>query len=59
MYVIIKNIANKETRKILPVILLNGKDEIWEFDTEEDAEKYRELFEKNSDSGYKYVVKKI
>lgn len=51
--------TNKENGKILPVILLNGKDEIWEFETEEDAEKNRELFEKNSDSGYKYVVKKI
>ena len=59
MYVIIKLINNDKTKKVLPVIILNGDSEIWEFDTEEEAEKMREIFETNSDSNHKYEVKKI
>jgi hypothetical protein len=59
MYVIIKYVENKQTGVALPVILLNEKDEIWEFETLEAAEAMRELFERNSDSGHKYTVKKI
>ncbi len=59
MYVIIKNIEDKRTKKILPVILLNKDSEIWEFDTEEDAEKMKEIFQTNSDSNHKYEVKKL
>lgn len=59
MYVIIKLIQNKKTNKVLPVIILNRDTEIWEFDTLEEAEKMREIFETNSDSNYKYEVKKI
>lgn len=43
----------------LPVILLNSQEEIMEFDSYESAEDVRVLFEKNSDSGHKYIVKKI
>jgi hypothetical protein len=41
------------------VILLNGQSEVWEFDTLEDAEKMKEIFQTNSDSGHFYQVKKI
>jgi glutaredoxin len=58
MYVIIKHIKT-ESKKRVPVIILNGESEIWEFETEKEAEKMREIFELNSDSGYKYKVKKI
>ena len=58
MYVIIKRIKT-ESKKRVPVIILNGESEIWEFETEKEAEKMREIFELNSDSGYKYEVKKI
>ena len=58
MWVIIKHIEKKDGVK-LPVILLNSDSEIWEFDTEKIAEEMREIFELNSDSGYKYEVKKI
>jgi hypothetical protein len=44
---------------IIPVIVLDYDDEILEFDTQEEAEKIKETFQKNSDSGYQYVVKKI
>jgi hypothetical protein len=59
MYVIIKHIKLVENKKRVPVILLNTENEIWEFDTEKEAEKMRVIFELNSDSGHKYEVKKI
>jgi hypothetical protein len=59
MYVIVKHIKLEDSRKKVPVILLNTQSEIWEFDTEREAEKMREIFELNSDSGHEYEVKKI
>jgi len=58
MYVIIKQVKGEMGKK-LPVIILNGQSEVWEFDTIEDAEDMREIFQTNSDSGHKYEVKKI
>jgi hypothetical protein len=58
MFVIVKFIKNKKGVEI-PVILLNIHDEILEFNTYEDAEVTKELFEKNSDSGHKYIVKQL
>lgn len=61
MYVIIKHVKtqNNLSAKRLPVILLNSDTEVWEFDTEEEAEKMKEIFQTNSDSGHVYEVKKI
>jgi hypothetical protein len=59
MYVIVKHIKLDENKKKVPVILLNTESEIWEFDTEKEAEKMKTLFELNSDSGHKYEVKRI
>jgi hypothetical protein len=58
MYIIIKNIE-QPNGKVLPVVILDSNSEVWEFDTQFEAEKIREIFEKNSDSGHKYEVKKI
>jgi hypothetical protein len=58
MYVILKHIKNK-TNKVLPVILVDNQSEILEFNSLDEAEKMRDIFQKNSDSGYKYEVKKI
>ena len=58
MYVIVKHIKTENKTKV-PVILLDSQGEIWEFDTEKEAEEMREIFELNSDSGHKYEVKKI
>lgn len=58
MYVIIKHVKTGG-KKRLPVILLNSESEIWEFDTFEEAEKMKSIFELNSDSGHKYEVRKI
>jgi len=58
MYVIIKEISNSKGIKI-NVILVDSYSEVWEFDSFEEADKMRTVFEANSDSGYKYTVKKI
>jgi hypothetical protein len=58
MYVIIKHIK-ADSKKKVPVILLNTQGEIWEFDSQKTAEEMKEIFELNSDSGHKYEVKKI
>jgi hypothetical protein len=59
MYVIIKTIKKKKTGKRLPVILLNSDTEVWEFESESEAERMKEIFQTNSDSGHHYYVKKI
>jgi hypothetical protein len=57
MYCILKYI--KVDKKELPVIILNSQDEILEFDSETQAEEFKQILQMNSDSGYRYVVKKI
>jgi hypothetical protein len=59
MFVILKYITNEKSGTKLPVILLNGSSEIWEFDTLEEAERMKEIFQNNSDSNHRYEVKKI
>jgi hypothetical protein len=57
MYCILKYI--KVDKKELPVIILNSQDEILEFDSENQAEEFKQILQMNSDSGYRYIVKKI
>jgi hypothetical protein len=61
MYCIIKKVKKSDVvpAKFLPVILLNSDNEVWEFETLEDAENMKEIFQTNSDSGHQYEVKKI
>jgi hypothetical protein len=59
MYVIVKFVRQQSSEVKLPVILLDNHGEVMEFETEEQAEEMRTLFELNSDSGHKYQVKKI
>ena len=58
MFVILKYIKNNKGVE-MPVIIIDTHNEVLEFDTYEEAEKMRDIMEKNSDSGYKYEVKKI
>ena len=58
MYIIIKKIE-QPNGVVLPVVILDSNSEVWEFPTSEDAEHIRDIFETNSDSGYKYEVKMI
>ena len=58
-YMIIKMVEDASREKELPVIIWDSADDVLEFDTKEEAEEMRLRFEINSDSGYKYRVKKI
>ena len=62
-YCIIKNIKIKnepsDIPKILPVILLDNQDEVLEFENFDEAEKFKVLLQKNSDSNHTYLVKEI
>lgn len=49
----------KYIKKNVPVILLDGHGEVWEFENEESAEYYAAVFETIFYSGYKYEVKAI
>ena len=58
MFVILKFIKNSRGVE-MPVIIIDTHNEVLEFETYDEAEKLRNLMEANSDSGYKYEVKKI
>ena len=58
-YIIIKMVKDHRREIELPVIILDSEGEILEFDSIEAAEDMRARFEINSDSGYKYRIKKI
>jgi archaellum biogenesis ATPase FlaH len=58
MFVIVKFIKNNRGVE-MPVIIIDTHNEVLEFDSFEEAEKMRDIMEKNSDSGHRYVVKKI
>ena len=58
MYCIIKLMKNVNGIE-LPVILLDNNDEVWEFDSADDAINISEILTKNSDSGYRYYIKKV
>jgi hypothetical protein len=59
MFVIVKEIKNKKTGNVLPVILLDGHDQVLEFNDELKASELTIILNKNSDSGHKYLVKKL
>lgn len=58
MYVIVKYIPNENGIE-MPVLIIDTHSEVLEFDTPEEAEKVKALFQANTDSGYRYVVKKV
>jgi hypothetical protein len=58
-YVIVKHIKNPVTGKALPVIIIDDQNEIMEFETHEEAEALKNVFQKNSDSDHTYEIKKI
>jgi uncharacterized Fe-S cluster-containing radical SAM superfamily enzyme len=58
-YIIIKLIKDQKSDKELPVVILDTHGDILEYNTVEEAEEMRSRFEVNSDSGYRYKIKKI
>ena len=57
-YIIIKRIKSMNGT-VVPVVILDGAGEVLEFEELNEAEELKELFQKNSDSGHDYEVKKI
>jgi len=57
-YVIVKDYINSKNITI-PTIIVNNVSEIMEFEDETSAIKTAAMFEANSDSGWKYTVRKI
>ena len=61
-YVIVKEYVIKKKGVMdvtVPIILVNNVSEIMEFDDEVEAIELAQLFETNSESGWKYTVRKI
>lgn len=58
MYVIVKYIPNENGIE-MPVLIVDTHSEVLEFDTPEEAEKVKDIFQANTDSGYRYVVKRV
>jgi uncharacterized Fe-S cluster-containing radical SAM superfamily enzyme len=58
-YIIIKLIKDQKSDKELPVVILDTHGDVLEYNTVEEAEEMRSRFEVNSDSGYRYKIKKI
>ena len=56
-YLILKHIKNNGID--LKVILIDTHGEVLEFEDFQEAEKTRDLFQKNTDSGHFYEIKKI
>jgi hypothetical protein len=57
-YVIIKNYKTPAGTTV-PVIMLDSQGEVLEFSSETEAETMRQMFQKNSDSGYKFSLREI
>ena len=57
-YCIIKNVKTVDG-KVLPVIMLDASDEVWEFDNYDIAKGLADILTKNSDSGYTYYVREV
>jgi len=59
MFVIVKKIKNKNGIYTPVIIIEPTTNEILEFETYEDAEKLKKIFQANSNNGYEYEVKKL
>jgi hypothetical protein len=59
MYIIIKYVKNTKGKEMPVIILDPSTHEIWEFVDQNEANRVKEIFEVNSNNGYRYEVKKI
>jgi len=58
-YVIVKYVKLPNSTNEVPVIIIDELGEVLTFGAIEDATDYRDLFQRNSDSGHRYVVKHV
>lgn len=59
MYIILKYVKNTKGKEMPVIILDPSNHEIWEFTDQNEANRIKEIFEVNSNNGYRYEVKKI
>jgi len=57
-YMVYKEYINSKG-VMLPIMLVNNVSEIMEFNSKAEATEIAQMFESNSDSGWKYKVKKV
>ena len=57
-FIIIKNIETVH-KTVVPVVIVDDLGEVMEFSSEEEAEKLKQIFQKNSDSGHTYLIREI
>jgi hypothetical protein len=57
-FIIIKEIETIH-KTTVPVVILDDLGEVMEFSSEEEAQKLKEIFQRNSDSGHTYIIREI
>lgn len=57
-FIIIKNVQTVHNTTV-PVVILDDLGEVMEFQSKEEAERIKEIFQRNSDSGHAYVLREI
>ena len=57
-FIIIKNVQTVHNTTV-PVVILDDLGEVMEFHSKGEAERIKEIFQRNSDSGHTYVLREI
>lgn len=57
-FIIIKNVQTVHNTTV-PVVILDDLGEVMEFQSKEEGERIKEIFQRNSDSGHTYVLREI
>jgi hypothetical protein len=59
MWIIIKKMELNQKGIKVPVVIIDTHGEVMEFEDLSEAEKMRQAFQSNSDSGHEYILKEI
>jgi hypothetical protein len=59
MWIIIKKMELNQKGIKVPVVIIDSHGEVMEFEDLSEAEKMRQAFQSNSDSGHEYILKEI
>jgi hypothetical protein len=59
MWIIIKKMELNQKGVKIPVVIIDTHGEVMEFEDLSEAEKMRQAFQSNSDSGHEYILKEI
>jgi hypothetical protein len=59
MWIIIKKMELNQKGIKVPVVIIDTHGEVMEFEDLSEAEKMRQSFQSNSDSGHEYILKEI